>query len=53
MEAGLEKVKVSNHLAILAMVEGAGGGGQVERAGLNQRRAMNERRMVGFAIDLL
>jgi hypothetical protein len=52
METGLVKVKVSNHLLIFAMVGGPGGGGQVEGAGRNQRRAVNERRMVDFAIAL-
>jgi hypothetical protein len=50
MEAGL--VKVSDHLPIFAMVGGPGGGGQVEGAGCNQRRAVNERRMMDFVIAL-
>jgi hypothetical protein len=52
MEAGLVKVRVSDHLPIFAMVGGPGGGGQVEGAGRNQRRAVNESRMVDFAIAL-
>jgi hypothetical protein len=52
MEAGLVKVRVLDHLPIFAMVRGPGGDGQVEGAGRNQRRAVNERRMVEFAIAL-
>jgi hypothetical protein len=52
MEAGLVKVRVSDHLPIFAMVGGPGGGGQVEGAGQNQKRAVNESRMVDFAIAL-
>jgi hypothetical protein len=52
MEAGLVMVRVSDQLPLFAMVGGPGGGGQVEGAGCNQRRAVNERRMVDFAIAL-
>jgi hypothetical protein len=52
MEAGLVKVRVLDHLPIFAMVGGPGGGEQVEGAGCNQRRAVNETRMVDFAIAL-
>jgi hypothetical protein len=52
IEAGLVKVRVSDHLPIFAMVGGPGGSGQVEGAGCNQRRAVNERRMVDFVIAL-
>jgi hypothetical protein len=52
MEAGLVKVRVSDHLPTFAMVGGPGGGGQVEGAGCNQRRAVNKRRMVDFAVAL-
>jgi hypothetical protein len=52
MEAGLVKVRVSDHLPIFPMVRGPGGGGQVEGAGRDQRRMVNKRRMVDFAIAL-
>jgi hypothetical protein len=52
MEAGLVKVRVLDHLPIFAMVRGRGGDGQVEGVGHNQRRAVNESRMVDFAIAL-
>ena len=52
MEAGLVKVKVSDHLPIFAMVGGPGGGWQMEGARSNQRRGVNERGMVDFAISL-
>jgi hypothetical protein len=52
MEAGQVKVRVSDHLPIFAMVGGPGGGDQVEGAGRNQRSAVDERRMVVFAIAL-
>jgi hypothetical protein len=52
MEAGLVMVRVSDHLPIFAMVRGPGGGGQLEGAGCNPRRAVNEKRMVDFAIAL-
>jgi hypothetical protein len=52
METGLVKVRVLDHLLIFAMVGGPGGSGQVEGAGCNQRRAVNERRMVDFVIAL-
>jgi hypothetical protein len=51
MEAGLVKVRVSDHLPIFAMVGGPGRGGQVEGAECNQR-AVNKRRMVDFAVAL-
>ena len=38
MEAGLVKVRVSDHLPIFAMVGGPGRGGQVEGAGRNQKK---------------
>jgi hypothetical protein len=41
MEAGLVKVRVSDHTPIFAIVGGPGGGGQVEGERHNQRRAVN------------